>query len=376
MILGNLSDRYGRKPVLIISQAGTLLSWLIFGLAWVVGEYYGAVLWSLLIIGFARFTDGVTGGNSTVSNAYLSDVLPSDKRAVAFGYVGAVLGLGIVIGPAIGAYTSATSIGYLGMVIFSIILSTVTLIAIAFKLRESLAIENRVSSPFSHTNGDSKVHKMNLVKNFLDQINIFKALAYFKDRKIIISVFISKLFVSGALAANSTTIMLLLIDRFNFNQTEIGIFLLAVGAFVILNQIFIVKIFIRRVGEVPTLFLGLLFVSLGLFTFPILDNLWLFITFYYFTNLGINLSFPTIRSISSREATKKEQGRVMGIDESIFSLSMAVIPVIAATAYNFLEWKAFLIWGFGTLIGAALFFTQNRKLIKLKPTAITEQSTS
>lgn len=365
--MGNLSDLHGRKPILLISQAGTLFSWFIFAGAWVIGEQYGWISLSLIIIGFARITDGITGGNSTVANAYLSDILSPDKRGASFGYVGAITGLGIIVGPAIGALTSASSIGYLGMVIFSISLSTITLLAIFTMLKESLPAHEREGHQKEIKEDRASTEYSFLKRKIFKDLNIFNSIKTFKENETVISVFVVKLFISLVLAANSTTIMLLLIDRFNFNQQEVGFFLLVVGGFLMFNQIFLVKLFINKFGEPLTLLLALIFTGVGLFIFPILENLILFIVFYYITNLGISLAFPTIRAIASREASKKQQGKVMGIDESIFSISMAVMPFVAATLYNWINWKAFLAWGSISLVGAVYYLIKNRQRIQVHP---------
>jgi len=102
-ILGSLSDRYGRRPILLISQAGTMLSWVIFAVAYFVPNVsVGIVSIPLLIIIISRIADGATGGNSAVASAYLSDITTHEEKTKAFGMVGGVVGLGLIFGPVIG----------------------------------------------------------------------------------------------------------------------------------------------------------------------------------------------------------------------------------------------------------------------------------
>src|SRR6185295_10580465 len=107
--LGALRDHYGRKPILMLSHFGTLISWGIFGLAYFVpGVSLFGIALPLYVIGFARIVDGITGGNMSVANAYLSDITTPPEKARAFGTIGAVLGLGMIIGPTLGSFSSAT----------------------------------------------------------------------------------------------------------------------------------------------------------------------------------------------------------------------------------------------------------------------------
>ena len=110
-MLGSIADNRGRKPVLIASQAGTLLSWILFGAAWFVdGDT------ALLFIAVSRIVDGLTGGNASVAAAYLADVTTAEERTRVFSLQGAVAGVALIIGPALGAFSAATSIGFLGQI--------------------------------------------------------------------------------------------------------------------------------------------------------------------------------------------------------------------------------------------------------------------
>ena len=163
-ILGTLSDHYGRKPILLISQAGTLLSWVIFA-----GAYFtSCTLWPLLTIAFSRVVDGITGGNQSVANAYLADVTTDEERTQVFGVLGASMAVALMIGPAVGSLASAGSIGYLGAALVAIVLSTITLIAMVFMLTESLSAGNRTESldlnPFHQLNLLSKIRHLTHVR--------------------------------------------------------------------------------------------------------------------------------------------------------------------------------------------------------------------
>ena len=94
------------KDCLLISQLGALLAWLILSFAWFVDQYSEqSTPWPLILLIASRVLDGLTGGNSSVANAYLSDIVPADKKVKYFGYLGAIMGAGMIVGPAIGAKT-------------------------------------------------------------------------------------------------------------------------------------------------------------------------------------------------------------------------------------------------------------------------------
>jgi len=148
-ILGRLSDRIGRKKVLIISQAGTFLAWALFLLAFLLpkttlweqgtpltGTY--AMTLPLLIIFIARICDGFTGGNVSVANAYMSDISTDETRSQNFGLMGASTSLGFVIGPAFAGILTSTILGEVLPLIIAAIISLIAIFVIYFRLEESV----------------------------------------------------------------------------------------------------------------------------------------------------------------------------------------------------------------------------------------------
>lgn len=327
--LGAISDSVGRKPILIISQIGTLLSWFIFLIALYLPEnQILGVSIALIIIGFARALDGITGGNASVANAYVSDITTREEKSYIFGYLGGIAGIGMIVGPGIGGISSSGSLGFKGTIWAAIVISTITLVTIIFLLKESHKDKNRT------------VRKRESVfRSFL----IMRRIREINPKPIIRLLFLTKFFFSVMMAFYMSTISLYLIDLFQFNSSELGVFMLVVGIFLSFNQAFMSPRVIKRFGEFPTLLLGLSLSVVGLIAITLTANFWLYISFYYIMNLGLSLSFPTFNALISIHADPKKQGAVMGISESINSLALAVFLTVGSALYGLINYNVYYL---------------------------------
>ena len=331
--LGRLSDSLGRKPVLVISHIGTLLSWIIFGLAYFIPEVpIGFLAAPLVVIFFARILDGITGGNTSVAQAYVSDITTKEEKNYIFGYIGGIVGIGMIIGPAIGGLSASTSWGYLGTIICSALLSFITLLMLIFWLEESLPPEQRKAR-----------ERDSLLSSFL----LLKRIRNLESPKDIRDVFVLRLLFNITMATYVSTIALFIIDLFGFNEKQLGMFMLVVGVFISFNQAVMSKWFIARLGIYSTLRLGMLLSVVGFVSITLTETLWVYILLYYILNLGIALCAPTLNSLLALRAAPKETGEVMGISESIGSLSNAIFPLIGAALYG--VFGAQLYWGVAIL---------------------------
>ncbi|TNE76589.1 MAG: MFS transporter [Bacteroidetes bacterium] len=325
--LGALSDAIGRKPVLIISQAGTLLSWFVFVIALLLPNVpvLGLAL-PLWIVMLSRILDGITGGNSSVTNAYISDITTRDEKSYIFGYLGGIAGIGMIIGPGLGGLSASTSLGFFGTMFVAIFISSITLISLFAWLNESLPHDKR---------------RERKKQTILNTLFIPKRVKEVQPSYVIKVLFTVKFFFTTMMAFYIGTIALYLIDTFGFNEKELGLFLLIVGVFLAFNQAVLSKLFVKQFGEYKTLLIGLSFAALGLFSITITNNLWLFVSFYYIMNLGLSLCFPMFNALISQNADPKKQGEIMGISESINSFTMALFPVVAATLYGMIGYHLY-----------------------------------
>lgn len=320
-ILGNLSDSQGRKKILIISQLGTLLCWILFAFALHLPTFpiWGLALPLWVIMG-SRILDGITGGNTSVANAYVADITTHKEKSYIFGYLGGITGIAMIIGPGLGGLSSSTVLGFKGTIYLSILISTLTLLSIFFWLKESLPPEKRNPNPTKHS----------IVKSFIVPLTIARLEAP-PLLKLLLNI---KGIVSAMMALYISSIALFIIDLFEFNETQLGTFMFIVGAFLSFNQAFMSKRFIRKFGELNTLKIGLIFSFLGLFSITLTQNFYAFVGFYYIMNLGISLIMPTFGALISQQAPEASRGRIMGISESVQSFSMAIFPIMGASLYG------------------------------------------
>lgn len=334
-IFGQLSDQFGRRPLLIWSQAGTLLSWILFIALWYADSSLQFAGFELALwLAAVRIIDGVTGGNNSVTSAYLADITSKEHRAVAFGYVSAVIGLGMIIGPAIGAYTMATPWGYLTTAVFGTALSTVTLLCIIYSLPEPL---NTFASPTP----------INWLKPFM----LRAAFIALRGQTIVKNVLVVKMFLSATMGAYTSIMVFYLIDHFQLSEAGIGNFLFFVGAFAIFNQTVMIKPIVHYFGEPKALAFGIILLILGLITFPLITHLWVLVGAYYLCNLGFSISIPTIKGVISNQTPAASQGKILGFEESLNSLMFALMPIIATGIYGYLNVNSFYIWTALALLG-------------------------
>ncbi|MEM7335405.1 MAG: MFS transporter [Chloroflexota bacterium] len=342
-ILGAMSDHYGRKPILLISQAGTLLSWVIFGAAY----FATGSLWPLLIIAFSRVVDGITGGNQSVANAYLADVTTDEERTQVFGVLGASMAVALMIGPALGSFTSAGSIGYLGAAILATVLSLVTLIAMFVMLTESLAPENK-----TETMDLNPFHQLNLLGKIKNLTHVKSLTRLFSTRAIFNLVF----------GGYTTILVLWYADRLGLDQTQVGFMLLAVGVFLIINELLLLPLFEKWFGDLGTLIAGFAITPIGLILIRFPDSVWVYLPMAFILNLGAALTFPTLQSVMTKVADERQEGEVQGIDTSIGAFFSALAPILGGFLYARIGGNTLIVLAVLGVLGF-IFLFESRQVI-------------
>jgi len=340
-ILGTLSDRYGRRPILLISQTGTMLSWVIFALSYFVPHItIGMISIPVVVIMLARIADGITGGNNAVANAYLSDITTHEEKTKTFGLMGGVVGLGLIVGPVIGGLTMSSSLGYLAPILLTLAISIATLIIMVKYLPESLPVEKRASFV-----------KMSWIKElqFLPKIK-----KYSKNRQIKYLFFLRGMFLF-VLNSFSSIFVLFLIDTFAFDSAKVGLLFVVIGVFLIINQTLVTSWLSKRIGDLKTFVLGQMALVVSQLLFVFVSNFILFLPLIYLNNFGISVSMPTFKSLISKAVDKSKQGEIMGIDESFSSASAAIAPLIATWFYAVIGKYVFVLQALMLLVSIVFF---------------------
>ena len=318
--LGRMSDSTGRKPVLMITQAGTLLSWFIFGAAWFVPNIpVGMIALPLIVIVVARMLDGITGGNVSVTQAYVSDISSHAEKSYIFATIGGIAGVGFIVGPGLGGFLASTQYGFLAVAAAGAAISTVTLLSIHFML-ESLPpmLASRPRTNPEQQRATAQAHQRS--RSPADHQAALRGARPVQRH-------------DGRLYRDHRALRYRPVQ---VRRRHPRLLHVAVGVFMIFNQAVVSRWFIRRFGEVPTMRIGLVLSSIGLFSITLTENLYLYFFCYYVLNLGISLSIPTFNTLTAQHADPRDMGEVMGISSSLISLSNAVIPVFAASLYGLL----------------------------------------
>ena len=289
-VLGDLSDRWGRRPVLIFSLLGTVVSFVMLALAH-----------SLAMLFAARIVDGLSGGNITTARAYIGDIATDDNRARAFGMLGAAFGLGFIIGPGLGGLFARIS--YTAP-IWAAAVITVAAVALAWLwLPET-------------------VHRASAVAG-----SPWRALGALGGRPGLRLLFGIDFLYWGSFAVYQTTFALFGERRFSFDATHIGYLLAAFGFLGVIVQGLLVGPVVRVLGERRTLTIGLLFAALGWGGSALTHSLPVFIAMLVPGAIGIGFCNPSLSSLISGAAGRHEQGRVQGAAGALESLGRALGPV-------------------------------------------------
>ena len=329
-LLGEWSDRWGRRPVLILSLIGTVISFVMLALAD-----------SLAMLFAARIVDGLSGGNITTARAYIADSTTEEKRAEAYGFLGVAFGLGFIIGPALGGAFSHISITApiwvaAGVTVVATVLAWLWL--------------------------PETVHRVHAVS--VSPWAALRGLAGRRDIRVLLSVdFIYWM----AFAVYQTTFALFGAYRFGFDAAKTGYVLSAFGLLGVLVQGGMVGPVVRRLGERRTLTIGLLLTAIGWGGSAATYSLPVFIALLVPGAIGIGLCNATLSALISHAAPPGEQGRVQGAAGALESLGRAGGPVWGnATLQAFGEGSAYGAAAL-FLVGAAIIIGRYRPLARDVP---------
>lgn len=303
--LGALSDRYGRRPVLLVCLLGSAIGYVVFGV--------GGALWILFA---GRIIDGITGGTISTIFAYFADIIPSNQRTKYFGWVSAIVGIGTVIGPTLGGLLA--KFGYSVPMYFAAIITLLNVVYGIFFMPESLHNEDRLE-------------KITFVR-----LNPFTQLASILSMKSIKMLLISGFLLwipNGSLQAVFSQFT---IDTFSWKPTVIGLMFSIMGFQDIISQSLIMPKLLLKLNDKQIAILGMGSEIMG-YAFIALSALLsfypLFIIGMFIFGFGDSIFGPSFNGMISKSVDSSEQGRIQGGSQSIQALARMIGPIIGGQIY-------------------------------------------
>ncbi|CEK38033.1 MFS transporter [Paraclostridium sordellii] len=323
--LGALSDRYGRRPLLLVCLLGSAVGYLVFGI--------GGALWVLFA---GRIIEGITGGSISTIFAYFADIIPPKQRTKYFGWVSAVAGVGCAIGPTLGGILA--KFGYAVPMYFGAIITLLNVIYGIFYMPESLDNKNRLKEiTFVRLNPFTQLIDILSIKNL---------------KRLLISAFLLWI-PNGSLQAVFSQFT---IDTFNWDPALIGLMFSIMGIQDIISQGFIMPKLLKILSDVQIAIVGMVSEIIGyaliaasaLFSFYLL-----FIVGMFIFGFGDSVFGPSFNGMVSKSVDSSEQGRIQGGSQSIQALARIIGPIVGGQIYVSLGHSAPAFMGI-ILIGTAI----------------------
>jgi DHA1 family tetracycline resistance protein-like MFS transporter len=299
-LLGRLSDRVGRRPVLLVSLAVSALAYCWLGFA--------DAAWMLFA---ARLIAGAGAGNIAAAQAYIADVTPPERRAKGMGMIGAAFGLGFTVGPALGGL--AARLDPAAPAFIAAGLSVIAFLLTLARLKESL--------PEASRNAPPRPGRLAVAREALSRPVL---------RELILLLFVT----IGAFAGMETTFALWANQVFGWGSWEVGLNFFFVGVVLVVVQGGLIGWLSRRLGEARLLTAGALSIMLGLAGLPLVHAIPLLLVVNLLLAAGMGLLNPSLNSLISRQARIDEQGGILGVSQSASSLARAAAPPLAGLLFD------------------------------------------
>ncbi|MFX1388027.1 MAG: MFS transporter, partial [Promethearchaeota archaeon] len=319
-ILGRLSDKYGRRSLLLISISISSFSFLLFTIA--------NSFWMLLL---SRIVSGMAT-EIPIAQAYMADITVNEKRTAGLGKVRAAFSAGVIIGPSIGGFLSV--FGYWVPGILTIGLTIINLIMVYFFLPETRVIEKNDQIQIIKTEGFVKSLKNALKKPLFPSL----LLIYF----IVVLSF----------AAIPVLIPLFTIDFFNFDEIQLSFVFMVIGILQFITQGFFMGKLSEKLGEGNLIIIGIIFVFFGTLLMPIIPTVIVFYLLISLLSTGSGFVRTSIPSLISKLSNEDEQGGFLGLAQSVVSFAFIPGPLIAGYFYEFIDVLAPFLFSAILLLGS------------------------
>ena len=301
-IVGSLSDKYGRRPILLLSLLG-------FGIDYLVIAFAPSIGWLFL----ARIIAGFFGASFTTGAAYIADVSSPEKKSQNFGLLGVAFGLGFIVGPVMGGVLG--EIGPRIPFFTAAFLSFFNLIYGYFILPESLEKKNRREFKWSQAN---PLGSLNTLKKYPSVLGLVGALTF---------IYLASYAVQGTWTYFS-------MEKFNWSESVVGYSLGFVGIMSALVQGVLIRVIIPKIGEYNTMIVGIILNILGSILFSIATEGWMLFCFIIPYSLG-GLAGPAIQGILSNQIPENEQGQLQGALTSMMSATGIFGPLLMTSIFSY-----------------------------------------
>jgi DHA1 family tetracycline resistance protein-like MFS transporter len=292
-LVGNLSDKYGRRPVLLFSLLGFGIDYLFLAFAPTIG-------WLFL----GRIIAGITGASFTTASAYIADVSSPEKRAQNFGMIGVAFGLGFILGPVIGGILGKIDVHY------------------PFYAAAALALLNAAYGYFILPESLPKEHRRELDWK---RCNPLGSLIQLKKYPSVISLSVCLFIIYFAAHAVQSVWTFYTMQKFNWNEDIVGYSLGFIGLMIAIVQGGLIRIAIPKLGQERSIWLGLMLYAIGMVLFGLANQGWMMFAFMVPYALG-GIAGPALQGIMTNQVPANEQGELQGSLTSLMSLSSIFGP--------------------------------------------------
>jgi len=310
-VMGNLSDRFGRRPVLLIALVALSLDYILLSNARYVADFLGVSGVSVLL--FGRAVAGMAGSTAVTANAFIADITPPDQRARRFGLIGAAWGLGFIIGPASGGLI-AGEFGLYAPFYTAAGLVLVTLVFGFVVLPETLDPANRRTFVLWRSNPVGSLMEMG--KN-----------------PMVLGLLIAFVFFQFAHDANPAVWAYYTREKFGWDGQAVGLSMAFVGVCIVTVMSLVLPFALKRYSEAQVAIFGLIMMVVGFAGFAAAPNQWLMVAMIIPFSL-IGLVSPALKAIISRTLPANQQGEMQGAITSVMSLTMIVAPLVMTRTFN------------------------------------------
>ena len=305
-ILGSLSDKYGRRPILFLSILGSAVGYLFIGFA--------STLWMVFV---GRIVAGITGGNISTAQAYIADATTKENRAKGMGFFGAMFGLGFIFGPALGGILSRYGIGV--PFLFAALLSLVNAALVFFFLPETVKKDSA-----QELTQDKKNRLVELIESLKDaQFGTLNAVYFFLVTSFSIMTYAFVLYT---------------IERFGYTAEQNGYIFMFIGVIAIIFQGGLFARLTARFGENALMIGGCLVMAASLFAIPYIGplsgGLLALLTVTAMLAVGNSMASPAATSLVSKISDEAGQGKALGVMQSGASLARAIGPALGGVLLN------------------------------------------